>query len=109
LMEQIITSIKVYSKIQNAVITADPSSGPIPTTYNFTLSEFPPNQTVHITIYGEPPPRRNNLLYETTLTADENGKGEFSVTSEESNPKGEYLVIALAYDGSFAEVLVIFE
>lgn len=108
LMEQIIHSIEVYSKIENAVITADPASGPIPTIYNFTLSEFQTNETVHITIYYEPPPQWINLLYETTLTIDENGFGEFSLTSAESNFKGEYLVRAMGYAGSYAEVLVTF-
>jgi hypothetical protein len=109
LMEQIIDSIEVYSNIPNAIITADPHSGSIPTTYIFTLSDFQPSETVYIAIYYEPPPRPLNNLLEVTLTVDENGVGEFSFTSKESNPKGEYLIVAVGNEGSYAEVLVVFE
>jgi hypothetical protein len=114
LLEQIISSIEVTTKIQNALITVDPTSGPIPTTHVFNLSEFQPNETVLILFYYEPPPGRNFKSYKTTLIVDENGTGEFSLNSEDAMPGGEhwvgeYLVTAIGYEGSYAEVLVTFE
>jgi formylglycine-generating enzyme required for sulfatase activity len=114
LLEQIISSIEVTTKNQNAVITADPTSGPIPTTHIFNLSEFQPNETVLMLFYYEPPPGRNYISYKTTLIVDENGAGEFSLNSEDAMPGGEhwvgeYMVTAIGYEGSYAEVLVTFE
>jgi hypothetical protein len=103
LIEQIINSIEVYSKIPDAVITSDPLMGPIPTTYLFTLSEFQPNETIYIKIYYK---QSLSMIYETTLTADELGNASFEVTSEPSDNTGAYLIIAEGESGSYGETIV---
>jgi Tol biopolymer transport system component len=112
LLEQIINSIVITTKIKSAEISAKPASGTIPTTHTFTLSKFHSNETVLIMFYFEPS-GRNYYSYKTTLTVDENGNGEFRLSSEDAMPEGErwvgeYLVRAIGYEGSYAEVLLTF-
>lgn len=114
-LEQIISSIVITTKVKSAAITAEPDSVSIPATHTFTLSKFHPNETVLIIFYFEPM-GRNYFSYKTTLTVNENGNGngELIVNSEETNPErenwfGEYLVRAIGYEGSYAEVLVTYK
>jgi hypothetical protein len=112
-LEQIISSIAITNKVKSAVITAEPDTVSIPATHTFTLSKFHPNESVLVIFYFEPT-GRNYFSYKTTLTVDENGNGELIVNSEETNPEGEnwfgeYLVKAIGYEGSYAEVLMTYK
>ena len=64
-----------------------PSSGPVGTTYTFSLSEFAPGETVTIELFLQ---ETFELIASGTATVDAAGSGRFQFTSQPVHPAGDY-------------------
>ena len=87
-------------------VSVAPYSGPIPTSYYFSLFGFAPLETILITITYVP---TGESVYQATIFADAEGKAQLTVTSEDSDPEGTYRLDAKGDEGSsaWAQVLVL--
>ncbi|MCK5633513.1 MAG: hypothetical protein KAI06_00410 [Anaerolineales bacterium] len=87
-------------------VSVAPYSGPIPTSYYFSLFGFAPLETILITITYVP---TGESVYQATIFADAEGMAQLTVTSEDSDPEGTYRLDAKGDEGSsaWAQVLVL--
>ncbi len=87
-------------------VSVAPYSGPIPTSYNFFLFGFAPQETIFITITYVP---TGESVYQVTIFADAEGKAQLTVTSETSDQEGTYRLLAIGDKGSSgrSQVLVL--
>jgi hypothetical protein len=73
-----------------ATVTIDPSSGPIGTTHNITVSGLTPNANVTLEV------RFNGAaVYTTPRTADASGNILLAINSETGDPEGTYSVVVI--------------
>ena len=78
-------------------VSAAPYSGPIPTSYNFFLFGFAPQETILVTITYVP---TGENVYQVTILADAEGRAQLTVTSEASDREGTYRLLAIGDKGS---------
>ena len=100
LVEEIISSIQIGEKNRVPSIIVIPRSGPRPTSYNFYLAEFLPEESVDIEVFQPD----GTIVYQTTLISDGEGNSTFLVVSEPTGPIGTYRIVARGDDGSSAAV-----
>ncbi len=70
-------------------IFVDPSNGKHPVTFNFYITGFKPNEELYFNI--APLEEDWNSVYDTYLTADEDGNASISLSSEASDEPGQYI------------------
>ena len=78
----------------NPVVMVDPSNGPHPTTFTFSISGFVPNSTVSFEIFLLPD--TDNHIYYADLNTNGNGNASIKLNSEATDPSGQYWVLVLA-------------
>lgn len=79
----------------NQVVQVEPSNGAHPTTFTFSISGFAPDITLYFTIYLR---QGNQVVYETELASNANGNATFQLSTEASDPRGQYEVWVMAFD-----------
>jgi hypothetical protein len=80
-------------------ISVAPYSGPIPTSYSFSLFGFAPLETIEITVIHI---STGEIAYQSTIEADDEGQAHLTLTSEASDPEGTYRLLAMGDEGSSA-------
>jgi hypothetical protein len=87
-------------------VSVSPYSGPIPTSYNFSLFGFAPLETIDISITHI---STGEIVYQSTIKADDAGKAQLTVTSTTSDQEGTYRLLAIGDEGSsgWSQVLVL--
>ncbi|MCK5634460.1 MAG: hypothetical protein KAI06_05210, partial [Anaerolineales bacterium] len=87
-------------------VSVAPYSGPIPTSYHFSLFGFAPLETIDISITHI---STGEIVYQSTIKADDEGNAQLTVTSEDSDQEGTYRLLAIGDEGSSAwsQVLVL--
>jgi hypothetical protein len=102
-VESILFSIDVGEPNRVPDVMVLPRSGPIPTSYNFYMVDFLPNEIIAIEVYQPD----GSLVYQKTISADAKGNSTLTITSEASDPPGTYRFVARGNEGSSASVQVV--
>jgi hypothetical protein len=80
-------------------VTVDPESGENGTTHDFVITGLEPEETVSVSVEFD-----GEEVYSTEAVADDDGEAIISLTSEESDPAGDYLLIVERDNGDSASV-----
>jgi 5-hydroxyisourate hydrolase-like protein (transthyretin family) len=82
---------------QDVSIDVQPDSGDIGTDYTFTITGLQPDETVTLNVLFD-----DEVVFETSRAADPSGTIEITLTTEEGDPPGQYIMNVLRDDDVIA-------